>query len=186
MSMFYAEICAKRVELIKEAIPTVTRAAVLVNPSNPAHPIALAAMQGTAGALGMELMPIEARAREDIAPTIGAAAARRVSALVAIEDALFTSNARQIAEIALQNRLPMIGFRPQAEAGALLEYGVDLTDLFSRSAALVDKILRGTSPANLPIERAVKFEVIVNLKSANKLGVELPASLLVRANEVIE
>jgi putative ABC transport system substrate-binding protein len=186
MSMFYAEICAKRVELIKEAIPTLTRAGVLVNPSNPAHPIALAAMGSTAGALGVELVPIEARVRDDIAPTIAAAAARRVSALVAIEDALFTSNARQIAEIALQNRLPMIGFRPQAEAGALLEYGVDLTDLFSRSAALVDKILRGTSPANLPIERAVKFEVIVNLKSANKLGVELPASLLVRANEVIE
>ena len=80
----------------------------------------------------------------------------------------------------------MIGFKPQAEAGALLEYGVDLADLFSRSAAFVDKVLKGTRPADLPIERAVKFEVIVNLKTAKALGIELPTSLLLRANEVIE
>jgi putative ABC transport system substrate-binding protein len=91
-----------------------------------------------------------------------------------------------IAEVALQNGLPLIGFKPQAEAGALIEYGVDLADLFSRSAALVDKILRGTPPADLPIERAVKFETIVNLQSAKTLGIELPVSLLLRANEVIE
>jgi ABC-type uncharacterized transport system substrate-binding protein len=186
MSMFYAEVCAKRVELIKEAVPTLTRVAVLVNPSNPSHYIALAAMESTAGALGAELVPIEVKARDDIAAAIAAAAARRAPALVAIEDALFVSNARQIAEVALQNGLPMIGFKPQAEAGALMEYGVDLADLFSRSAALVDKILRGTPPANLPIERAVKFEVIINLKSAKTLGIELPTSLLLRANEVIE
>jgi putative tryptophan/tyrosine transport system substrate-binding protein len=143
-------------------------------------------MKSTAGALGVELVPIEVKARDDIAAAIAAAATRPAPALVAIEDALFTSNARQIAEIALENGLPMIGFKPQAEAGALMEYGVDLADLFSRSAALVDKVLKGTPPANLPIERAVKFEVIVNLKSANTLGIELPTSLLIRANEVIE
>jgi putative ABC transport system substrate-binding protein len=80
----------------------------------------------------------------------------------------------------------MIGFKPQAEAGALLEYGVDLADLFSRSAVLVDKILKGSRPADLPIERAVKFEIIVNLKTAKALGIELPTSLLIRADEVIE
>ena len=100
-------------------------------------------------------------------------AARRAPALVAIEDPLIISNARQIAELALQNRLPMIGFKPQAEAGALMEYGVDLADLYSRSAAFVDKILKGTPPAELPIERAVKFELIVNLKTAKALGIEL-------------
>jgi putative tryptophan/tyrosine transport system substrate-binding protein len=80
----------------------------------------------------------------------------------------------------------VIGFKPQAEAGALLEYGVDLADLFSRSAVLVDKILKGSRPADLPIERAVKFEIIVNLKTAKALGIELPTSLLIRADEVIE
>jgi putative ABC transport system substrate-binding protein len=80
----------------------------------------------------------------------------------------------------------MVGFKPQAEAGALLEYGVDLADLFSRSAAFVDKLLKGVRPADLPIERAVKFEVIVNLKTAKALGIELPTSLLIRADEVIE
>jgi putative ABC transport system substrate-binding protein len=186
LTFFFTEINAKRVELIKEAVPTLTRVAVLVNPSNASHRIALTAMHSTAGAIGVELVPMEAKARVDIAAAIAAATTRRAPALVAIEDALFVANASHIAEVALQNGLPMIGFKPQAEAGALLEYGVDLADLFSRSAALVDKILRGTSPANLPIERAVKFEVIVNLKSARTLGIELPTSLLLRANEVIE
>ena len=95
-------------------------------------------------------------------------------------------HARQIAGLALQNGLPMIGFRPQAEAGALLEYGADTADLFYRAASFLDKILKGTAPADLPIERAVKFEVIVNLKSAKRLGIELPTSLLLRADEVIE
>jgi putative tryptophan/tyrosine transport system substrate-binding protein len=105
---------------------------------------------------------------------------------VSIEEPLSISNAKQIGDLALQNRLPMIGFKPQAEAGALIEYGADLADLYSCSATFVDKILKGTSPADLPVERAVKFELIVNLKSARTLGIELPTSLLLRANEVIE
>jgi putative ABC transport system substrate-binding protein len=186
LTFFYAELCAKRAELIKEAIPTLSRLAALVNPANPAHPIAFATMQHTAGALGVEVVPMDVKARDDIATAIATVATRRVPALVAIEDALFVSSARQIAELALQSRLPMVGFKPQAEAGALLEYGVDLADLFSRSAAFVDKLLKGVRPADLPIERAVKFEVIVNLKTAKALGIELPTSLLIRADEVIE
>ena len=186
LTFFYAEICAKRVELIKEAVPSLTRIAVFVNPANPATSIPLTAMQRTASALKSELVPIEVTTPDDIAAAIVTVATRRAQALVAIEDPLITSNARKIADFALQHRVPMIGFRPQAEAGALLEYGVDLADLFSRSASFVDKILKGAAPADLPIERAVKFEVIVNLKSAKTLGIELPTSLLLRANEVIE
>ena len=186
LTFFYAEICAKRVELIKEAVPSLTRIAVFVNPANPATSIPLTAMQRTASALKSELVPIEVTTPDDIAAAIVTVATRRAQALVAIEDPLITSNARKIADFALQNRVPMIGFKPQAEAGALLEYGVDLADLFSRSASFVDKILKGAAPADLPIERAVKFEVIVNLKSAKTLGIELPTSLLLRANEVIE
>jgi ABC-type uncharacterized transport system substrate-binding protein len=86
----------------------------------------------------------------------------------------------------MRNGMPLIGFPPQAEAGALIEYGADLVDLYSRSAVFVDKILKGTPPADLPIERAVKFDLILNLKSAKTLGIELPTSLLIRANWVIE
>jgi ABC-type uncharacterized transport system substrate-binding protein len=185
LTFFVFELNAKRVELIREAIPTLTRAAVLVNPANPAHLMTVPVMQRAAGALGVELVLIEVKARDDIAPAI-ATVATRAQALVVVEEPLIISNAKQIADFALQNRLPMIGFKPQAEAGALMEYGADFADLFSRSAAFVDKILKGIPPADLPIERAVKFELVVNLKSAKTLGIELPTSLLVRADEVIE
>ena len=186
LTFFATEISAKRVELIKEAIPTVTRLAVLVNPALPAMAIILTGVQRAASVLGMELVRIEVKEREDIAAAIATVATGRAEALVVIEEPLTISNARQIADLALQNGLPMIGFPPQAEAGALMEYGVDLVDLYSRSAAFVDKILKGTPPADLPIERAMKFEFTVNLKTAKALGIELPTSILLRANEVLE
>jgi putative tryptophan/tyrosine transport system substrate-binding protein len=130
----------------------------------------LEVMQRTAGALGLELVPAEVKAREDIAAAIAGLATRPASALVAIEDPLVISNAKQIAGFALQNRLALIGFKPQAEAAALMEYGLDIADLFCRSATLADKILKGTPPANLPIERAVKFQIIVNLTTAKALA----------------
>jgi putative ABC transport system substrate-binding protein len=136
--------------------------------------------------LGIELVPAEVKGRDDFAAAIAAIATRQIPALVAIEDPLVDSNARQIAHFALQQRLPMIGFSPQAEAGALMEYGVNLLDLYFRSAAFIDKILKGTPPANLPIERAVKFELIVNLKTAKTLGREIPPTLIARADRVIE
>ena len=122
LTFFFAEICAKRVELIREMIPALTRLAVIVNPAHPSHPIALDAMQGTARALGIELVPAEVKGRDDFAAAIAAIATRQIPALVAIEDPLVDSNAQQIAHFALQQRLPMIGFSPQAEAGALMEY----------------------------------------------------------------
>src|SRR5262245_7255430 len=186
LTFFFSEICAKRVDLIREAIPTLTRVAVIVNPANPSHPIVLEVMQRTAGALGVELVPVEVKARDDIAVAIAGVAARPASALVTIEDPLVGSNVGQIAAFALQHRLPLIGFKPQAEAGALMEYGPDVVELFNRSATLVDKILKGTPPMNLPIERAVKFELIVNLKTAKTLGVTVPLTLIASADEVIE
>jgi putative tryptophan/tyrosine transport system substrate-binding protein len=142
-------------------------------------------MQHMAGSLWVELMAIEVGAREEIADAI-LTAAERVGALVAFEDPMFISNATQIAALAEQHGLPMIGFRPQADVGALMDYGVDVADIYFRSAALVDKVLKGTRPADLPIERAVKFDLIVNLKRAKTPGIELPTSLLLRANEVIK
>jgi putative tryptophan/tyrosine transport system substrate-binding protein len=105
---------------------------------------------------------------------------------VSIEEPLTISNAKQIVDLALQNRLPMIGFKPQAEAGALMEYGVDLANLYSRSATFIDKILKGARPAELPVEQPTKFELVINLKTARALGLDIPPTLLARADEVIE
>jgi putative ABC transport system substrate-binding protein len=185
-TFFFAEICAKRVELIKEAIPAMNRLAVLVNPANPSNRIALSVMQHTARALQVELVPLEIKVRDDIAAATASVAARHASALVIVEDPVSISNDRWTAELALQNKLPMVGFKPHAQGGALMDYGVDVTDQFYRLAAFVDKILKGTPPTELPIERAVKFDLVVNLKTAKALGIELPAALLVRADEVIE
>jgi putative ABC transport system substrate-binding protein len=186
LTFFNDELVAKRVEFIKEAIPTLTRLAVFVNPANPSLPIVLRVPQRTASALGVELVFIEVIARDDIAAAVTTVAKGRAQALLMVEEPLTISNATQIAGLALQSGLPMIGFKPQAQAGALMEYGVDIADLYSRSATFVDKLLKGTLPADLPIERAVKFDLIVNLKSARKLNIELPTSVLLRANEVIE
>jgi putative tryptophan/tyrosine transport system substrate-binding protein len=185
-NFFFAEICAKRVELIREVIPALTGVAVLVNSANPSHAIALKAMQQTAGALQIEVVPLEVKERQEIAAAIARVARRPASALVTIEDPLFDSNAKQISQLALQHRIPMIGFKPQAEAGALMEYGVNLLELYFRSAAFIDKILKGTPPKNLPIERAVKFDLVVNLKTAKTLGLTVPLTLIAGADEVIE
>ena len=185
LTFFYAEVGAKRVELLKEAIPALSRVAVFVNPANRGNWRALELVKRATSALSVRLVPIEVKERDDIAAAVGMAA-ERAQGLLVIEEPLFISNVRHVADLALRHRLPMIGFRPYGQAGALLEYGADLVDLYSRSALLVDKILKGTPPADLPIERAVKFELVINLKSAKTLGIELPATLLARADEVIE
>jgi putative ABC transport system substrate-binding protein len=185
LTFFLAEVSAKRVEFIKETMPALTRLAVLVNPLNPAMLMLLAPVERTARALGVELVRIEVKGRDDIATAI-AIAKSVASALLVIEEPLTISNASQIADFALRGRLAMIGFTPQAKAGALMEYGADLVDLYHRSASLVNKILKGTPPAELPIERAVKFDLILNMKTAKALGLEIPPTLLARADEVIE
>ena len=186
LTFFFAEICAKRVELIKEAVPGATRLGVLVNPVNPSGEMALTAMQRTAGSLRVELLPVDVRAPDGIAGAFATLVSRGAQALTFIEDALLNSNARYIAQLAAQNRLPIIGEKSAAEAGALMAYAVDRYDLWFRTAFFVDKILKGTQPADLPIDQAVKFELIINLKTAKALGLELPTSILLRADEVIE
>jgi putative ABC transport system substrate-binding protein len=186
LTFFFAEICAKRVELIKEAVPGATRLGVLANPDNPSGKTALSAMQGTARSLRVELLTVDVKAVNDIAGAFGMLVSRRVQALTFIEDPLLISNAPYIAQLAMQNRVPMIGEKPAVEAGALMAYAADRYDLWFRSAFLVDKILKGTQPADLPIEQAVKFELIINLKTAKALGLTIPLPLLARADELIE
>ncbi len=186
LTFFFAEICAKRVELIKEAVPGATRLGVLVNPANPSGEMALTAMARAAGSLQVELLPVKVIAPDDIAGAFAMLVSRGAQALTFIEDPLLISNAPYIAQLATQNRLPMIGEKPAAEAGALMAYAVDRNDLWFRAAFLVDKILKGSQPADLPIDQAAKFELVINLKTAKALGLEVPTSILLRATEVIE
>ena len=186
LTIFFAEICAKRVELIKEAVPAATRLGVLVNPANPSGETALTAMQRTARALRVELLTVDVKAVDDIAGAFAMLVSRGAQALTFIEDPLLISNARYIAQLATQNRLPMIGEKPAVEAGALMAYGVDRPDLWFRTAFFVDKILRATKPAELPIEQPTKFEIVINLITAKALGLTIPLPLLARADELIE
>src|SRR5215204_7803602 len=186
LTFFFAEICAKRVELIKEALPETTRLGVLVNPANPSGEMALTAMERAAGSLRMELLPVNVRAPDAFAGAFAILVSRGAQALTFIEDALLNANARYIAQLATQIRLPMIGEKTAAEAGALMSYSVDRYDLWFRAAFLVNKILKGEQPADLPIDQAPKFELVINLKTARALGLEVPTSILLRATEVNE
>ena len=186
LTFFFAEICAKRVELIKEAVPGVIRLGVLVNPYNPSGAIALTAMERVAGSLRMELLPMNVRAPEDFVGAFTMLVSRGAQALTFIEDGVLNSNARYIAQLAMQNRLPMIGESSVPEAGALLAYAVDRYELWFRAAFFVDKILKGAQPADLPIDQAAKFDLVINLKTARAFGLEMPTSILLRATQVIE
>jgi putative tryptophan/tyrosine transport system substrate-binding protein len=185
-TFFYAEINAKRLELIKEAVPGAARVAVLVNSANEARHVALAAMDQTAQALRLALLPIGATTREGLAVAFATMAEKRVHALVVIDDALLISNADYIAELAQKTRIPMISGSYGTKREGFLIYGVDLRNLWFNSAVLVDRILRGAKPGDLPIQQATKFDLIINLRSAQALGLTVPPALLARADEVIE
>jgi putative ABC transport system substrate-binding protein len=186
MTFFNPEISAKRLELLKETFPSLQRAAILFNPNNPASRAVLQAIEHTAGALRVNLQQFEAREPKELEGAFSAMAKEAVDALVIIEDPMLIANAGAIGNLALKQRFPSIGFKEIAEAGGLLAYGVDLPEMFRRAAALVDKILKGGKPGELPVERSTKFELVINLKTAKTLGLDLPPTLFARADEVIE
>jgi len=179
------EIYGKRLALLKEAVPPVSRVVVLFNPDFTPNPDRLASMRKLAQVLGLTLVSIEARGRDAIVKGFGSVA--KPDALVVLADPVLFSYRNLIGAIALANRLPAISIgREWAESGLLLSYGVDLRDLWRRAALFVDKIVKGAQPAELPVEQPTKFELVVNLNTAKALGLTLPFSLLTRADEVIE
>jgi putative tryptophan/tyrosine transport system substrate-binding protein len=184
-SFFMADLNAKRLEILKTALPRLARAAVLTNPGNAAMVAVLKAMDERASALKLRLWNIEVR-RLDELDTAFTAAKARAEALVVVDEGLYISNASRIAELALKHRLPSIGFTEYGEAGGLLAYGVNFPHVWRQSMSLVDKILKGKKPAELPILQATRFDVVVNSKTAKALGVTIPPSLLLRADQVIE
>ena len=184
-TFFQPELSAKRLELLKEALPNLTDAGTLLNLANPMNGPVLPQMSEVASSRGLKLHEFDARSPDDFAAVVDAMATK-TGGFVINDDAVLIAGAPMIARLALQRRLPSIGFLEYAAAGGLVAYGVNFPELFRRAAYFVDKILKGAKPGDLPVERATKFETIVNLKTANALGIELPTSILLRADQVIE
>jgi putative tryptophan/tyrosine transport system substrate-binding protein len=186
LSLFVAELNAKRLELIKEAVPSVTRVAILLNPGNASTQFVLSEAEATAKAARVELKAFEARQPADFARVFAAMADQQVDALVIHEDTMLNANANSLAVFAAVRRLPSSGFPEFVRAGGLLAYGINFPDTDYRAAAFVDKILKGAKAGDLPVERSTKFNLMVNLQTAKALGLDLPATVLARADEVIE
>ena len=186
-TQFGPEIVAKRLELLKEGVHSITQVGVLVNPDNPlTRGVGLEALETTARTSKVLIQRFEVRERNEFESVFLTMANKRVDAVVITADAMFISNRRIIANLALKNRLPSTGFTEFAKAGGLIGYGVNDLEIYRRFAHFVDKILKGTKPADLPVERATRFKLIINLKTAKALGLTVPPTLLARADEVIE
>jgi len=186
-NVFSAEIAAKRVELIKEAMPAAKRLAILINRGNRYSELALTAIRRTGQALRLEVLPVDLRAPHEFNDAFAALAKKDIHALVLVDDPTLIVNAKQLLELATKLQAPVIaGPEIDAKAGLLIAYGVDYRALWFRSASLAGKILKGAKPSDLPIEQATKFRLIVNLKRAEALRFTIPGTLLARADEVVE
>ena len=184
-SYFYAELNAKRLELAKLALPSLKSVAVLLNPDNSAMASVLSLMEESARSLRLTLWRAPVRALDELDAAI-ALAKTHAQALAVIDEGLFIANAKRVADIALRHRVPSIGFGEYCEAGGLLAYGVDFPRIWRRSMYFVDRILKGAKPADLPIQQAASFELMINLKTARAIGLTIPPSMLARADKIIK
>jgi putative tryptophan/tyrosine transport system substrate-binding protein len=186
LSLQSADLAGKRLELLREVIPGRRRLAILINAVNPNAKLELSEVKAAIPRFDFEATVLEIRRAEDIAPAIEGLKSG-ADALYVQTDPLFNTNRSRISSLALDARLPTIsGTREYVEAGSLMSYGANFTDLFRRAGDYVDRILRGASAGDLPVQQPTKFDLIVNLKTAKALGLELPPTLLARAEEVIE
>jgi putative ABC transport system substrate-binding protein len=186
ITFFGPELAAKRVELLKEALPGLAQAGALTNPENALGQPYVAAMRLAAQSLKLELAEFAVRAPADLEGAFAAMAAKPVGAFVTAEDPVQIYTVEASARLAMNHRLAGCGFPEFARVGGFVGYGVDFPPMWRHAATFVDKILKGTKPADLPVERATKFLTIVNLKTAKAIGIDVPTSLLLRADEVIE
>ncbi|HSE88525.1 MAG TPA: ABC transporter substrate-binding protein [Candidatus Binatia bacterium] len=181
------ELEGKRLEIFKEVVPKLSRVAVLLNPANPFTTIAWKGTQSAAGALGVKLQPVEVRGPNDLDPAIATIKAARPQGLMLVPDRLLTMYRPSIVEFMTKNRLlGIFPWREFPEDGGLMSYGADTTDMYRRAATYVDKILKGRKPADLPVEQPIKFEFIINLKTAKQIGLTIPPNVLARADRVIK
>ena len=187
LSLLSADIAGKQLALLREAIPRVSRVAVLRNPTNKDHALLLKEVEVAARSLRIQPHAFEARDSEEFDGAFAAMTRERAGAGLVLGDPMFFLHRTRIADLAAKQRLPtMFVFREHAEAGGLMAYGASLSDMFRQVATFVDKILRGAKPADLPVEQVTKLELVINLKTAKALGLTIPPSLLQRADQVIE
>lgn len=183
---FLPELMAKRLELLKDTIPHIRRVAVLVKPDNPLFQATLPVIRRAADALKIELQQFDARDPTEFEPAIAAMARNRVEGIIVQEDAVYLTNQKQIVDLATKHSLPIASSGEFGEAGALLGYGADFHEMCKLAALFVDKILRGAKPADVPVDRATKFETVLNMRAARTLGLTLSSLALLRADRVIE
>jgi len=180
----HADLMGKRLELLREAVPRLSRVAVLSHATNPGNAEYIRQAELAARALGVQLQLLAIRDAGDFERVFSEA--RSASGMIQLDDVIFTSHRRQVVELATRYRLATIyGFKEFVHAGGLMAYGPDYPDLYRRAATYVDKILKGANPADLPVEQPTKFELVINLKTAHALGLTIPQSVLARADEII-
>jgi putative tryptophan/tyrosine transport system substrate-binding protein len=181
------EIFGRQLQILKETIPRAARVAILSNPADPSFALQVREVEAAARTLRMRLQHVEAKGPEEFDSAFAAMARERADALLVNGTSTFLAHRVKLAELAVKNRLPtMYSFRESVEAGGLMAYAVNMADFVGRAAVYVDKILKGAKPADLPIEQPTKFELSINLKAAKALGITVPQSVLLRADEVIQ
>jgi ABC-type uncharacterized transport system substrate-binding protein len=180
------ETSVKGMELLKEAVPALSRVAVVWDPATPSHKPGLHAVELAAPGFRLQLQTLPVRSAAEYDGAFAAMSRERADAVLMLTTPLYIAGAGRLAELAIKHKLPLFGPREFAKAGGLLSYGPNRVDLFRRGAIYVDKILKGANPADLPVEQPTKFELLINLKTAKVLGIEIPSQLLARADEVIE
>jgi putative ABC transport system substrate-binding protein len=186
LSVEATDLATKKLELLRGIVPRLRRLAIMGNIGNPEAVLEMGDVETAARTLGLEVAPLKLRRPEDIAPAFEALKAQ-ADALYVVQDALVTANRTPIITLALGARLPTIfASRDHVQAGALMSYGPNFSEMFRRAADYVDKILRGTKPGAIPVEQPTKFNLVINLTTAKALGLTVPPSLLARADEVIE
>jgi putative tryptophan/tyrosine transport system substrate-binding protein len=187
LSALSPELSGKQLELLKEIIPKLSRIAVLGNSNEPANPKILKEIELAAGVLGVKVQSLDVLSPKEIEPAFHAATTMRAEALVVLPSLVLSDQRAKVTNLALKRRLPAIYFRQEfVEGGGLVSYGTSFTDLSRRAAIYVDKILKGAKPSNLPVEQPTKFELVLNLKAANQIGLTVPPSVLARADRVIK
>jgi putative tryptophan/tyrosine transport system substrate-binding protein len=181
------EIAGKHLELLKEVAPAASRVAVLTNPTNRSHATLMRELTAAARAFGVQLQVLDARSPDQLDSAFAAMTRERAAALLVLTDAVFVGQRQRVADLAARSRLPAMYYQREfVDAGGLISYGASLSDMFRRAATHVDKVLRGAKPSDIPIEQPTKFELVINLKTAKALGITIPQSLLLRADEVIQ
>jgi putative tryptophan/tyrosine transport system substrate-binding protein len=185
MSFFAEELTAKRLELLKQAKPSIAKVGVLVNPSNPVFVQILAVARGEAERDGVQIEPVEVRNADALESAFSTAERRGIDAILVHSESLFYAHAESIAGLAAKHRIPSVGPWDFGKAGGLIGYGVNTLDNYRHLGVFVDKILKGAKPADMPVEQPTKIELLINL-TAKALGLTLPQSLLQRADEAIQ